>query len=206
MAVEARAQSTIGVLHTLIVDAEEQNLRYQYMCRDGETVPPLATFQKSVEIRDIQALTTEMSQALARGAERVSEDTDLRLWGGKLFDRLIPQELSDTFRRDTRASYLVLYLDPALSWIPWELLWDGDEFFCRRFWLARLLQKSGAELRAAEARLKEKRSGRGSLIVFGDVSGLDASDERVAVEKNAKFTVQTLGFLKHGVQPMFWKS
>ena len=70
MAVEARAQSTIGVLHTLIVDAEEQNFRYQYMCREGETVPPLATFQKSVEIRDIQALTTEMSQALARGAER----------------------------------------------------------------------------------------------------------------------------------------
>src|SRR5216684_1285378 len=109
MAVRAHAQPTVGVLHTLIVDIDEQSLRYQYMCREGETVPPLATFQKSVEMRDIQGLTAEISQALARCAERAGNDTDLRLWGGKLFDRLIPQELSDTFRRDTRASYLVLY-------------------------------------------------------------------------------------------------
>src|SRR5229473_6447514 len=113
MAVYARAKPLNDVLHTLIVDVEKQTLRYQYMCRVGETVPPLATFQQSVEIPGIQALTAGMSQALARGEQGVSGDTDLKIWGGKLYDRLIPQELSDTLRRDMGASYLVLYLDPA---------------------------------------------------------------------------------------------
>jgi tetratricopeptide (TPR) repeat protein len=67
-------------------------------------------------------------------------------------------------------------------WLPWELLWDGAEFFSCRFRVARLLQKTASELRAAEQRLREERSGRGALIVFGDVSGLQARAERAEVE------------------------
>ncbi len=188
MAVQTRVQPTTGALHTLIVDVEERNLRYQYMYREGETVPPLATFQKSVDMAEIQTLTNNLSKALACSP---SDESDLRLWGGKIFDRIIPQQLSDTFRQDGRSSYLVLYLDPAFSWIPWELLWDGEEFLCRRFRLSRLLQKSGPELRAAEERLKEARSGRGALLVWGDVSGLDANDEKAAVEENLKLIYGT---------------
>src|SRR5713101_6082258 len=137
---------------------------------------------------EIQTLTNNLSRALACSP---SDESDLRLWGGKIFDRIIPQQLSDTFRQDARLSYLVLYLDPAFSWIPWELLWDGEEFLCRRFRLSRLLQKSGPELRAAEERLKEARSGRGALLVWGDVSGLDANDEKAAVEENLKLIYGT---------------
>jgi len=162
MALQNRLHPTTGALHTLIVDVEEGNLRYQYMYREGETVPPLATFQKSVDMAEIQTLTNNLSRALACSP---SGESDLRLWGGKIFDRVIPQQLSDTFSQDARSSYLVLYLDPTFSWIPWELLWDGEEFLCRRFRLSRLLQKSGPELRAAEERLKEERSGRGALLV-----------------------------------------
>jgi len=85
---------------------------------------------------EIQTLTNNLSRALACSP---SDDSDLRLWGGKIFDRIIPQQLSDTFRQDARSSYLVLYLI-GFSWIPWELLWDGEEFLCRRFRLSRLLQ------------------------------------------------------------------
>src|SRR6266851_1961405 len=188
MAVQTRAQPTTGALHTLIVDVEEGNLRYQYMYREGETVPPLATFQKSVDMAEIQTLTNNLSRALACSP---SGESDLRLWGGKIFDRVIPQQLSDTFRQDARSSYLVLYLDPAFSWIPWELLWDGEEFLCRRFRRSRLLQKSGPELRAAEERLKEARSGRGALLVWGDVSGLNAKEEKAAVEESLKLIYGT---------------
>src|SRR5438876_10936033 len=119
MAVQTRLRPTTGALHTLIVDVEEErNLRYQYMYREGETVPPLATFQKSADMAEIQTLTNNLSRALACSP---SDESDLRLWGGKIFDRIIPQQLSETFRRDARSSYLVLYLDPAFSWIPWEL-------------------------------------------------------------------------------------
>lgn len=175
-------------LHSLIVDLEGEELTYQYMCREGGTVPPLATFRKTIQGPELKGLADGLSQTLARWSARGTEisgaDAELREWGGKLYDRVIPAELGGKLGRDTTASYLVLYLHPALVWIPWELLWDGEQFLCWRFRMARLLQKTGSELRAAEWRLREERSGRGALIVFGDVSRLEADAEKVEVEKS----------------------
>src|SRR5439155_1789168 len=79
----------------------------------------------------------DCAAALMRSLQHIrasaSVEAEMQQWGGRLYDELIPQELSDALRRDTDASNLIIYLDPACSWIPWELLWDGEVFLCRRF-------------------------------------------------------------------------
>jgi CHAT domain-containing protein len=170
-------------LHTAIVDlTSSDTVSYQYMCREGVDAPPLATFEKHFRREHVLDCALGLIRTLQQ--QHNTSAADLQHWGGRLYDELIPHELSYAFRSDTRSSNLVMYLDPASSWIPWELLWDGDEFLCRRFRLARLLLKCGSELRAANDRLRGERSGRGSLIVFGDISGLNASNEKAVVEKN----------------------
>jgi tetratricopeptide (TPR) repeat protein len=172
-------------IHTLIANFEGAEIAYQYMCREGDTVPPLATFRKPISIQELKELAEPLARALEICARRPTSQAGaaFREFGGRLYERIIPGELAQKLRTDPSASYLVLYLDPALVWLPWEILWDGERFWGWRFRVARLLQKAGGELRAAEQRLREVRSGRGALVVFGNVTGLDAAGERAEVEK-----------------------
>jgi|GEM_PF-1939116 len=170
-------------IHSVFVEFEGDALAYQYMCREGDAVPPLATFRKPVRTPELYELTAGLAAALPeRASSELGGGGALREWGGKLFDKVIPGELAERLGTDQSSSYLVLYLDPELVWLPWELLWDGEEFLAQRFRLARQLQKTGRELHAAERRLRETRSGRGALIVFGDVSGLSANTEKADVQ------------------------
>ncbi len=172
-------------LHTAIIDLSgPDTVSYQYMCREADVAPPLATFQKTFRRERLMDCAAALMRSLQHIRAPAIVEAEMQQWGGRLYDELIPQELSDALRRDTGASNLIMYLDPACSWIPWELLWDGEEFLCRRFRLGRLLLKSGQELRAATERLRGERSGRGALIVFGDIAGLDARDEKTVVENN----------------------
>ena len=173
-------------LHSVIVDLTGDELAYQYMCREGTATPPLATFRKSVRLQEIEQLVRDIAQILTTVGAQARQPggvEQLRERGGRLYDRIIPEELAEKFRSDTTSAYLVLYLDPMLAWLPWELIWDGESFLCQRFQVARLLQKTGNELRAAEQRLREERSGRGALVILGDVSGLKAEVEKASVEK-----------------------
>src|SRR2546425_1228563 len=172
-------------IHTLIANFEGAEIAYQYMCREGDTVPPLATFRKPISIQELKELAEPLARALEICARRPTSQAGaaFREFGGRLYERIIPGELAQKLRTDTSAAYLVLYLDPTLVWLPWEILWDGERFWGWRFRVARFLQKTGGELRAAEQRLREVRSGRGALVVFGNVTGLDAAGERAEVEK-----------------------
>jgi len=163
---------------------DSETLSFQYMCRSGDSAPPLALFKKAISIQETKRHTGQLSQVLASRASRAS--VDLKSCGGKLFDKFVPSELGDRLSEEPDGSYLVLYLAPELTWIPWELLWDGARFLCGRFRIARVLQKTGEEFRAAEQRLREARSGRGALIIFGNTKGLDAAAEKTEVEQALK--------------------
>ena len=170
-------------IHSVFVELEGDELAYQYMCREGDSTPPLASFRKPIQMKELKALAAGLDEALVACARRQAGETALREWGGKLYDKVIPVELAERLRADSTTSYLVLYLDPMLVWLPWELLFDGDEFLSRRLRVSRQLQKSPSEFRAAEKRLKEPRSGRGALIVFGDITQLHADGEKAEVER-----------------------
>jgi len=170
-------------IHLVFIDVEEDDLVHQYMCREGDAIPPLTIFRKRIRMHDLREQARTLADFLAMRGSSATTDAALREWGGMLYDQVIPAELAERLQADSTDSYLVLYLDPALAWIPWELLWDGDQFLSRRFRMSRILQKTAHELRAVERRLRERRSGRGALIVFGDTSRLQADAEKTEVEK-----------------------
>ena len=175
-------------MQSLFVELEQrgdtETLSFQYMCRSGDTAPPLALFHKAISLQEAKHHADRLSQVLASRTSRAS--ADLRSCGGRLFDKFVPSELGDRLSQEPDGAYLVLYLAPELTWIPWELLWDGAQFLCGRFRIARVLQRAAEEFRAAEQRLREARSGRGALIIFGNTKGLDATAEKTEVEQALK--------------------
>ena len=62
----------------------------------------------------------------------------LKKSGQILFDLLIPPKAREKIS-STEARNLILYVDDKLVHIPWELLFDGKQFLCRRFAMGRIV-------------------------------------------------------------------
>ena len=56
-----------------------------------------------------------------------------------LQDELFTKQVKETFRR-SRAHHLILNIDDQLVHIPWELLYDSQQFLCQRFSIGRLVK------------------------------------------------------------------
>jgi len=71
--------------------------------------------------------------------------SDLKKSAQVLFDLLVPPKVRDKLNHTT-ARYLILYVDDRLIQIPWELLYNGREFLCRRFAMGRIVSTRQAEV------------------------------------------------------------
>ena len=60
----------------------------------------------------------------------------LKELGGMLFDQLVPVEIKESLKK-TEGGNLMLAIDDRLVHVPWELLYDGDDFLCQRFSIGR---------------------------------------------------------------------
>jgi class 3 adenylate cyclase len=60
----------------------------------------------------------------------------LREYGGLLFDELIPVRVKERLAA-VKDRHLLISIDDNLVHIPWELLFDGSDFFCRKFSMGR---------------------------------------------------------------------
>jgi CHAT domain-containing protein len=63
----------------------------------------------------------------------------LKKSGQVLFDLLVPSKAREKLS-STEARNLILYVDDKLVHIPWELLFDGRRFLCRRFAMGRIVR------------------------------------------------------------------
>ena len=115
--------------------------------------------------RPAAPLPGSLYQASARptpgGAQGIEELLRERL---KLDDLLQQQ-----FRRDITllftdiqdsTAYFERYGDDALVQIPWELLFDGQHFLCRRFSMGRLVSTPQALVERQECRPEQLATGR----------------------------------------------
>ncbi len=104
-------QSAIVNLQTARV---ESKITYQYMCRESDDSPPLVTFSQQVRLPEVKKFTAALSQVLGRlgveGSQAEVSDAELRDWGGKLYDRLIPQKFARRLATEPDTAYLVLHL------------------------------------------------------------------------------------------------
>jgi class 3 adenylate cyclase/CHAT domain-containing protein len=81
-------------------------------------------------------ITDLLNRANKRG--KISNDLLIKLkeYGRLLYDELIPPQIKERLAK-TDEQHLMISIDDNLVQVPWELLFDGKDFFCRRFSMGR---------------------------------------------------------------------
>ncbi len=101
----------------------------------------------------VAALARELVDVLARGnrAHTLGEHNlrNLRSVGQELHGLLVPGEIAQRLQGSERALYL--QVDEQLVPVPWELLHDGDDLWCRRFDIGRAVATPQAMVGQAAA-------------------------------------------------------
>jgi hypothetical protein len=170
---------TVNHTHTAIVQLSADTLLYRFgRRREGESSIQLARDKKhNVDIGEVSDLAAQTTRALA-----CSDLANLQRLGELLYNKVIPNKVATYLSLQPPSSNLVFDLDPEIFQIPWELLYDGTEFLCRRFRVSRLLVKSGEELEVAMRR--DVLTGPGRVLVLrGDVHGLDYEHEEESIQR-----------------------
>lgn len=103
--------------------------------------------QVAYDVAAVGALAAEIVQLLARATRDRKLAGRLRhelvRAGEALYRALVPREVEGALG-DARKVPLTLELDEALLGIPWELVFDGREHWCRRFDLGRVVATAQA--------------------------------------------------------------
>jgi len=83
-----------------------------------------------------KAIIAVLNSASRRG--KIGNDllVQLKEQGSLLFDQLLPIEIKDMLKQ-TKENCLLVSIDDNLVHIPWELLYDGNDFLCLRFSMGR---------------------------------------------------------------------
>jgi hypothetical protein len=169
-------------LYSADVNIQADTLIYTYECgREGEHAPTRATAEQKINIKEISSLADKVSKALSG-----CDVSNLKTLGGTLYDLLIPKKFAAVItpsqdalelpQQTSRDSFVFYLLNPKIAWIPWELLYDGDAFLCRRFCVSRSLVKTGDEYELAQKRLDALRQ-PGVMVLLGETSGLKKEEE-----------------------------
>lgn len=79
-----------------------------------------------------------LNKATRRGRLDPSLRVQLQSLGQDLYDNLLPLSVKERLHHKGEPD-LVLHIEDRLVHIPWELLFDGEQFLCRRFNLGRIV-------------------------------------------------------------------
>jgi len=111
---------------------------HESLCGTQSSIQHYDTLE--IPIEKIDARCHEMVEMLntTNRSGRVSKKTLTRLReiGQIFYDELFSQSTKEKLRF-SHAKYLQLTLDDQLVQIPWELLFDGNQFLCQRFCMGR---------------------------------------------------------------------
>src|SRR6266545_7157683 len=211
---EATRRGTLqqgGVAGDLIIEASRENgyikVSVYERSEGGErTLRPYEHVE--VPWEQIEASRREVISLLNRANRRAKVTPEilenLKKSGQVLFDLLVPSKAREKLS-STAACNLILYVDDKLVHIPWELLFDGRQFLCRRFAMGRIVRTrqapTGFLSRAPKAPFK--------VLVVADPRGdLDASYREGIEIKNfldEKRDIFHVDFKSHPVDVSFVK-
>jgi class 3 adenylate cyclase/CHAT domain-containing protein len=107
---------------------------------DGEERAVRGYEEQTFNADKIRTYTAGITDLLNRANKRgkISNDLLLKLkeYGRLLYDELIPAQIKEQLTK-TSEQHLMISIDDHLVQIPWELLFDGKDFFCQRFNMGR---------------------------------------------------------------------
>ncbi|MBF0564724.1 MAG: CHAT domain-containing protein [Nitrospirae bacterium] len=84
------------------------------------------------------SVTAILDKAIKNGKASKEILNELKEVGNKLYNLLVPEKTKDKIKK-TSFNTMALNIDESLINIPWELLYDGNEFFCNRFNMGRVI-------------------------------------------------------------------
>lgn len=117
--------------------------------------------------REVDAMLRLLNQAAKQGGRLPAALwQDIKRRGAALFAALLTPDIQDRLRRST-ATDLFLYIDDALVQIPWELLFDGQDFLARRFSMGRIVSTEQAVLEGRERQPEQALS----MLIVPDPQG-----------------------------------
>ena len=105
---------------------------------------PLSSYNvREISVAEITKLSNEIVELLNQANRPgILEDDlliELKKTGGFLYAALLTDEVKDRLYQD-QSSHLILFIDETLIQIPWELLFDGDNFLCLKYALGRMVR------------------------------------------------------------------
>ncbi|MGA1842472.1 MAG: CHAT domain-containing protein, partial [bacterium] len=117
----------------LKVDLEER--------RQGEEITLQRYIRTKVCLTTLQSLSQEIYSILYRSTRFSGKSIkgimeSLQQVGRQLYDAVLPLEIKERLAA-TGSKNMHLTIDDSLVGIPWELLYDGEEFFCLKFNIGR---------------------------------------------------------------------
>jgi class 3 adenylate cyclase len=161
----------------LVIEASRENGHikvsvYERSNGGEKTLRPYESLEVAWEQIDAgrREIITLLNRANRRA--RISPEilNNLKKSGQVLFDLLIAPKAREKIT-STEARNLILYVDDKLVHIPWELLFDGQEFLCRRFAMGRIVSTRQAPTSLSSRTLKAFK-----VLILADPRGdLDAS-------------------------------
>src|SRR5262245_40690596 len=135
-----------GTAGDLIVEASRENgyIKVSVYERSEGGEKTLRPYEHvDVPWEQIEARRREVISLLNRANRRAKVTREilesLKKSGQVLFDLLIPSKAREKLS-STEARNLILYVDDKLVHVPWELLFDGRQFLCRRFAMGRIVR------------------------------------------------------------------
>jgi len=113
----------------------------------SQTAPTLRHYsQLGVSFSELRQLSAEMVGILNRlpkdQLSKLSRLKSLQKIGRLFWDHLLSRSIKEKLKNIPPCS-LILSLDEELIYIPWELIFDGVDFFCLKFSLGRLVRSKG---------------------------------------------------------------
>ena len=138
------------MLHTesliLEVFKQDDSLKMS-LSNQGQTAPTLRHYsQVGVSFSELRHLSLEMVGVLNRGtkeeASKLQQLKSLQKIGQLFWDHLLSRSIKGKLK-GSPACALTLSLDEELINIPWELIFDGEDFLGLKFSLGRLVRSKG---------------------------------------------------------------
>jgi class 3 adenylate cyclase/CHAT domain-containing protein len=210
-AVRGNVGHEAGTTGEIVLEASRENGNvkvcvYEKNNAGARTLRPYENVE--VDWEQIEASRREIITLLNRANRRAKVTPEilesLKKSGQLLFDLLIPAKAREKISA-TDARNLLLYVDDKLVHVPWELLFDGKQFFCRRFAMGRIVSTRQAPTSLSSRKLKPPFK----VLVLADPRGdLEASYREGMEIKNyldEKREVFHVDFKSHPVDIPFVK-
>jgi CHAT domain-containing protein len=103
---------------------------------------PLQVDTREWPEQDEDRIVDRLDSEVLRESDRGARERALRAIGGQLYKAFLGWSNLDLAARlkETRGGYLILGCDQMTVRLPWELLFDGDDFLCRTHLVSRQLE------------------------------------------------------------------